>query len=798
MKNKWMKRVNLVALFGLTFAALTSCGETKTTDSYTYHDYLTQSPDTWNVHAWKMVDESTIMGFTEMGLYDFAMNSTKDGYDVVPEMADGEAVDDTASITEAQMSKYGLDAKADGSKYTEGQKWIINLNKQAKWQDGTAINADTYVESMDEFLDPTMVNYRADSWYSGSVVLGHAEARFKSGRTVYETLVDGDGNVVSHSGTAVDSKRYANLYQVNPWVNGYSMSTWVDKYGAETFPLTAALIADEGTWGNSSTPKYVAIDDNADVKAKFVAACKEICSTAFGMTLVETDRTDNDQDNIYLLDFLFGAYASKATSFSEVGIEKTGDYQIALYLQKPCTLFQLHYQLTGNWIVNKTIYDKYKKTVGTLTATEYGTAVDKYSAYGPYKMTKNILDKEIVLEKNDQWYGWTDGKHEGQYQTTGVNFQIVAEDNTALSLFEKGELDGIPVRSQDVAKYGMSSQLKYTPQSYSDKVALNNSFASLAKRQGSDNKTILSNVKFRQALSWALDRQTYVQTQTAGSAAALGVINYMYVVDPNTGELYRNTKWGKKVITDVYGDSTTGYDLEKAKELITEACKEENASTKEGSWKTGTKVVLDWSVYNEGWDTAINFMIDNFTKATVGTPLEGLFEIKITHNGDTVQDVVKNGEADMCMDIWGGSEMDPYGIPDTWIDADNRTCYGYNPDGESISIDLNDDGTISKDETLSNTQWYNELTGGIYSAASASVDTRVRILSELEEYMLKKQYFISVRARQSISMDSFRIKQGTDTYLQLVGFGGIRFMTYTMTDQEWSDYCGSHTLDYSK
>ncbi len=797
MKKKTLKRLNLVAVLGLTFAALASCGEQTETKTYTYHDYLSASPDTWNVHSWKNTESQEIMGFTEMGLYDFIMNSTKDGYEIVPEMADGEAIDDTANLTEAEISKYHLNKNSEGKAYTSGQKWLINLNKAAKFEDGTVINADTYVESMDLLLDPSMQNFRADSYYSGDFALGNAQARFKSGRTVYEALVDGDAEFASHDGTRVDEKKYYCLYTVSPWI-GYSVSSLVSSYGAY-IPLFSALAEDTDTWGTSASPKYVCLDDNADTKAKFVAAANELLANLFGIaSLADGDRVPGDQENVYLDDFSFGRYSNKEVAFEDVGIEKTGEYQIALYLVNPCTLFQLHTTLISNWIVNVDLYNQYKKTVGELTATEYGTAAEKYTSYGPYKMTKFTLDKEIVLEKNENWYGWTDGKHEGQFQTTGINIQIVPEENTALSMFEKGELDYIPVRSQDVAKYGMSSQLKYTPQSYTDKIALNSSFTSLASRQGSDNKTILSNVNFRKALSWALDRQTYVQTQTAGSAVALGVINYMYVVDPDTGELYRNTEWAKKVVSNIYGDSTTGYDLEKAKEYIRKACEEENASTKEGSWKTGQKVVLDWGVYNEGWDSAIQFVIDNFTEATKGTPLEGLFEIKITHD-EEYQDQMKAGQYDLGMDIWGGAQMNPYGIPDTWLNADNRTCYGFNPDAETIDIDLNNDGVIDqKTERLSNTQWYYELNSGKYSSANADVDTRVRILAALEEYMLSNQYFIAQRARQSISMNSFRVVDGCDTYLQLVGFGGIRFMTYTMSDQEWSEYCNSHVLDYTK
>jgi ABC-type oligopeptide transport system substrate-binding subunit len=804
-----MRKKTNVLLLGaisvLASAALTGCGS-GSGETYTYVEGLTESPDMWNVHSWKENTESIIFGYTEMGLYDFTLGENNQGYTIVPEMADGEPVDDSANVTAEEIDEYDLSGATDtAGNVKAGVKWLINLNKKACWQDGTAITADDYVNSMDRLLDPAMVNFRADSWYSGNVVLGNAQARFKSGRTVYESLVDSDGNIASHTGTAKDSKRYGCLYTISPWANGYSMYQWVSKYGEATFPLTAALVADESTWGTSSSPKYISLDDNADLKAKFVAACKEITKTAFGLTLVETDRTTDDQDNIYLMDYELGAYSSKATAFSDVGIKKTGDYQIALYLERPASLFSLKEQLSGNWIVKTDLYDANKSTAGSLTTTTYATSLDTYMSYGPYKLTTFTPDKEVIVEKNDKWYGYTDGNHTDQYQITKFDMQVVESLDTQLLMFEKGQLDSITLRSQDMSKYSTSPYLMYTPQSYTDKIALNSSFSKLKENQdaastatASVNKTILSNVKFRQALSWALDRTTFVQTETAGSTPALGVINDMYVADVDSGILYRDTDAGKRVVSDIYGDSKDGFNISKAKQLITEACDEENAKTTDGTYKKGDKVSLEFVVYNEDWRTAIQNHIDDFVAATVGTPLENKFEvtINITENN---QDEITAGNAELCMDIWGGSQMNPYGIPDTWIDADNRTCYGYDPDGETIDIDLNGDGSIDKNtERKSNSAWYTALNDGEYSAANAdSYLTRTLILSWLEEYMLSNQYFIAVRARNSVGLDSFRVQEGTDTYQALVGYGGIRAMKLTKSDQTWATTAAAG-LDYTK
>ena len=89
------------------------------------------------------------------------------------------------------------------------------------------------------------------------------------------------------------------------------------------------------------------------------------------------------------------------------------------------------------------------------------------------------------------------------------------------------------------------------------------------KKDGkSYNKTVMANVKFREALSWALNRKDFATTMTAGSGVGLAPINNSYVADVDSGVKYRDTEAGKAVISSVYGNSTTGYDPDKAVELL--------------------------------------------------------------------------------------------------------------------------------------------------------------------------------------------------------------------------------------
>ena len=160
-----------LALISCVAAGLTGCsGRLPTgTGEYTYRDSYQTPPSTWNPHTYRTEDDSYINGFTTLGLYEFFLNEEKDGYELRPEMAAAEPIDVTERLKSEK--KWGIPEDA-----TEGYAYEIPLNPLAKWEDGTPINADTYVYSMQRLLDPELLNYRASNYYTGKLVIKNAEA----------------------------------------------------------------------------------------------------------------------------------------------------------------------------------------------------------------------------------------------------------------------------------------------------------------------------------------------------------------------------------------------------------------------------------------------------------------------------------------------------------------------------------------------------------------------------------------------------------------------------------------------
>ncbi|MBE5798172.1 MAG: hypothetical protein E7327_12490, partial [Clostridiales bacterium] len=159
----------------------------ETTESYIFKDSVSTLATNWNPHTYQTTDDAYPADYLRTGLYTFVFNDElnpvegKDpytGYKIIPEMAASEPVDVTEQV-KAEHPEYNIPASA-----TSGYAYTIELNPNATWEDGTPINADTYVESMKRLLDPKLINYRATDYYAGDFCIAGAEAYANGGRTV--------------------------------------------------------------------------------------------------------------------------------------------------------------------------------------------------------------------------------------------------------------------------------------------------------------------------------------------------------------------------------------------------------------------------------------------------------------------------------------------------------------------------------------------------------------------------------------------------------------------------------------
>ena len=123
---------------------------------YTFNDFTAEltSSTNWDPLSWETADDSNITGWITTGYYTFLLNSDKSGYSVKPELAAEMPVDVTAEYA----GQYGV------SEGETGKAWRIALNQDLTWDDGTKITSADFVYSMQQLLNPKMMNRRADSY----------------------------------------------------------------------------------------------------------------------------------------------------------------------------------------------------------------------------------------------------------------------------------------------------------------------------------------------------------------------------------------------------------------------------------------------------------------------------------------------------------------------------------------------------------------------------------------------------------------------------------------------------------
>lgn len=117
---------------------------------------------------------------------------------------------------------------------------------------------------------------------------------------------------------------------------------------------------------------------------------------------------------------------------------------------------------------------------------------------------------------------------------------------------------------------------------------------------------------------------------------------------------------------------------------------------------------------------------------------------------------------------------------------------------EIVGMTLGGDGSGKREGN-----WYYDLNNGKYSETRALRETRLNILSACESYLVSKYNFVTWGARQSVSLKSYRVQEGTSNYVQLIGFGGIRERKLLKNDEEWNAWVKQNIqsdsfLDYNK
>ncbi len=828
------KKIFTVVLLAAVVSLACGCKRTpKDEAKYTYRSTIAVEPSDFNPHTWENNSDSVISGYAEIGFIEPVYDTEKnDGsYTWAYEMAT--AIEDyTSSATAEEKAKWGI-----GADETSGRMYKISLNKNAKWANGVAINADTYVYSMQQLLNPKMHNYRANNFISGDSSIVGANDYYWGGCTTFVTLDENPSFGVQGTGVYLDvaALMSAGFGLAPEDVKGsrydsylkYTDASGNDVYIYDTY---SKLFEEDGRVELTSELLTQFFDDFA--KTPFYAAMGmewPSVSTVLEVTSKTTELTEADLnalgDAIYVLSV---PYTYDEVEYDgNVGLYKVDEYTIMYVLNDYYSEFYFKMSMSSTWLVYEPLYEAGKKTTGDVVTTNYGTSVDTYMSYGPYKFSSYEVGKQLKFTRNNNWYGYTDGNHEGQYQTDAIVLDVVSEHATALLGFQQGLYDDVTLDSVDMQKFGNSEWLTVVNTTYTWRLAFNTDLETLKKLEGSsgNNKQVLANINFRNAFSLAIDRQKFVNEAVGAGSPAYALINslYMYDVENNPNSVYRYSEAAMEAICSMYGieygegktyktlreayDAITGYDLDEARRLMQVAYEE---CITNGTYTDGQPIVLSLVVTSRD---AISeaarknaTVLDAFLKEAVkGTGFEkGGITLEPINLSDYYNQML-DGACEMIFAAWGGAVYWPYNTIKCYVnDAAATTkvhegaCWDPFKVNLTMTLDFNEDGEITEDETITMTynKWGQELTSGKY--ANSSFELKNQIMAELEKGVLSFYYTIPLYCDADTSLNSKRLNYIADEYNIMYGFGGLRYLTYSHTDAEWKAYVKSQggTLNY--
>lgn len=742
---------------------------------------MAQTPDTWNPHTDEESIDSELLSYlsSPMFAFDYEPGEWTSGYTLQPVMCADIPTDVTADY--AGDERYAVPADA-----TAGYAFKYVLRDDLTWDDGTPINADSFMYSFQQQLNPKMFNHRADLLYSSTKVVHNAENYLKQGLDAEMTLdkyapMMGYDSVEAFLAEHGDEPALLNwdysfgeMYRDGEWVDSGFEDAYVDTGLSlnELREIYTAKVCDE--WGDTAENAFLYFSQEAAV-----------------------------------------AYAYPDMDFSEVGFEKTGDLEFVMILDNPLVGFDFYWNCRDLYLVKEDLYEACKQTSpdSDLVTSKYATGLDTTASYGPYKLVGFQDDKFFDLERNENWFGWQDERLTEQHPEDRIYYQIVKEPSTRYQMFLKGQLNYYDLQPDEVEEYRGSDYIYYTLEANTQILNIQSNEEALKARETEGVcRRILTIPEFRKALTWSIDRNAFAKTTSASNFPGYGLIGPLYIADPDTMKPYREYDAAKAALCRVYGveygegqaytsldeayDALTGYDLDAARKLFDEAY---DLAEAKGFIQEDDQVNLVFSFRddNEGAQRTYNFLNSAWQEAVKGTKLEGRLVVEYDPSAGTQSShLFRNGQTDLLMAGWSGAIMDPFDLFEVFLSPNYRYAQAFDPEAENITITVG-----GQDYALTALDWWFAMMGQDpdhpFGKGSISEEDRINILATLEAYVLADYTACPLNFTASASLRSQRIEYESP-HMEVHPIMDYGHVIYKYDDAAWKDYveAAGGTLDY--
>lgn len=210
-------------------------------------------------------------------------------------------------------------------------------------------------------------------------------------------------------------------------------------------------------------------------------------------------------------------YNTGAGAWEKVGFACPDEYTVEFTLTKPDGSFLNNLALNAFFPITKEFAERWGDSLGS--------SPESVLCSGPYILTEWTVDKSMTLVKNDKW--WNSAN---EFPTKNVNILQIDSANTKVSMFENGEVDIVA---------SVDPNYISTIQGNIDSYVGSTEMLLWMNEAGNNEKTakLMSNVNFRKALSYALDRNAVCGAVSEGFVGTNRAVSSNY---PGISDTYVN------------------------------------------------------------------------------------------------------------------------------------------------------------------------------------------------------------------------------------------------------------------
>ena len=272
--------------------------------------------------------------------------------------------------------------------------------------------------------------------------------------------------------------------------------------------------------------------------------------------VLRDDLTWTDGTPVTAHDFEFSFHAIMNPKVPAVAVRSGPDQLLAVHAYDDHTLVIFHRESlatnVGNIsfpIIPKHVYEQTIATDPTLTTIKEHVALEqKPITAGPYRIAKFERDKEVVMERREEWFQRNGQKIRDKPYFKTIRLKIISDDNTALLALKKGDIDTLELRPEP---WMTQTNDKTFYQSNTKSFGTEWSHSYIGWNTG---RPYFSDVRVRKAMSLAINHEEMLKNICYG------------LYDPGQG-IYHPTAWmAPKPMPVPYKQ-----DLDKAEELLEQA-----------------------------------------------------------------------------------------------------------------------------------------------------------------------------------------------------------------------------------